>query len=76
LHFLHNSLRRITVNVTPTIDAAAWPGEYLEGADGDEDLARAMLAAFAEAFMSAQASMQCTAADVERTEERENSRNG
>jgi len=64
------------VNVTPTIDAAAWLGKYLEVADGDQDLARAMLAAFAEALMSAQASMQCNAAYGERTDERENSRNG
>jgi transposase-like protein len=64
------------VNVPTTIDAAAWLGKYLEGADGDQDLARAMLAAFAEALMSAQASMQCNAAYGERTEERENSRNG
>jgi putative transposase len=64
------------VNVPTTIDAAAWLGKYLEGADGDQDLARAMLAAFAEALMSAQASMQCGAAYGERTEERENSRNG
>jgi len=35
-----------------------------------------MLAAFAEALMSAQASMQCNAAYGERTDERENSRNG
>ncbi|HEY0226498.1 MAG TPA: IS256 family transposase [Mycobacterium sp.] len=58
------------------MDAAAWLGKYLEGADGDQDLARAMLAAFAEALMSAQASMQCNAAYGERTDERENSRNG
>jgi transposase-like protein len=64
------------VNVPTTIDAAAWLGKYLEGADGDQDLARAMLAAFAEALMSAQASMQCNAAYGERTDERENSRNG
>jgi transposase-like protein len=64
------------VNVPTTIDAAAWLGKYLEGADGDQDLARSMLAAFAEALMSAQASMQCGAAYGERTEERENSRNG
>jgi len=50
------------VNVTPTIDAAAWLGKYFEGADGDQDLARAMLAAFAEGLMSSQASMQCNAA--------------
>jgi transposase-like protein len=64
------------VNVPTTIDAAAWLGKYLEGADGDTDLARAMLGAFAEALMSAQASMQCGAAHGERSEERENSRNG
>ena len=64
------------MNVPTTIDAAAWLGKYLEGADGDQDLARAMLAAFAEALMSAQASMQCNAAYGERTDERENSRNG
>jgi putative transposase len=69
-------LRRITVNVPTTIDAAAWLGKYLEGADGDTDLARAMLKAFAEAIMSAQASMQCGAGYAERIEERENSRNG
>ena len=64
------------MNVPTTIDAAAWLSKYLEGADGDQDLARAMLAAFAEALMSAQASMQCNAAYGERTDERENSRNG
>ncbi len=64
------------MNVPTTIDAAAWLGKYLEGADGDQDLARAMLAAFAEALMSAQASMQCNASYGERTDERENSRNG
>ena len=64
------------MTVPTTIDAAAWLGKYLEGADGDTDLARAMLAAFAEALMSAQASMQCGAAYGERTDERENSRNG
>ncbi len=64
------------MNVPTTIDAAAWLGKYLEGADGDQDLARSMLAAFAEALMSAQASMQCGAAYGERSDERENSRNG
>jgi putative transposase len=64
------------VNVPTTIDAAAWLGKYLEGANGDTDLAQAMLAAFAEALMSAEASMQCGAAYGERTSERENSRNG
>jgi len=64
------------VTVPTTIDASAWLGKYLEGDDGDGDLARAMLAAFAEALMSAQASMQCGAALGERSEERVNSRNG
>ena len=64
------------MNVPTTIDASAWLGKYLEGANGDTDLARAMLAAFAEALMSAEASMQCNAAYGERTPERENQRNG
>ncbi len=64
------------MTVPTTIDASAWLGKYLEGADGDTDLARAMLQAFAEAIMSAQASMQCNAGYGERTDERENSRNG
>lgn len=64
------------MTVPTTIDAGAWLGKYLEGEDGDTDLARAMLAAFAEALMSAQASMQCEAGYQERTEDRVNSRNG
>ena len=64
------------MTVPTTIDAGAWFGNYLQGADGDGDLARAMLKAFSEAVMSAQASAQCGAAYGERTEERENTRNG
>jgi len=64
------------VTVPTTIDASVWLSKYLEGADGDTDLARAMLQAFAEALMSAQASMQCGAGYGERSEDRENSRNG
>ena len=64
------------MTVPTTIDAGAWLGKYLEGADGDTDLARAMLGTFAEAVMSAQASMQCAAGYGERSDERENSRNG
>lgn len=64
------------MTVPTTIDAGAWLGKYLEGPDGDTDLARSMLAAFAEALMSAQASMQCEAGYQERTEDRVNSRNG
>lgn len=64
------------MTVPTTIDAGAWLGKYLDADDADQDLPRAMLAAFAEALMSAQASMQCNAAYGERTDERENSRNG
>ena len=64
------------MTVPTTIDAGAWLGKHLEGPDGEGDLARAMLKSFAEALMSAQASMECRAAYNERTEERENSRNG
>jgi len=58
------------------IDASAFADKYLTGDDGDHDLARAMLEAFAEALMSAQASALCEAGYGERTEERVNSRNG
>lgn len=64
------------MTVPTTIDAAAWLGKHLEGDDGDVDLARAMLAAFANTLMSAQASAACGAALGERSEERVNSRNG
>ena len=64
------------MTVPSTIDAAGWLGKYLEGDDGDTDLARSMLQAFAEALMSAEASATCGAAYNERTEERTNSRNG
>ena len=57
-------------------NAGAWFGNYLEGEDADGDLARAMLKAFSEAVMSAQASAQCGAAYNERSEDRENTRNG
>ena len=70
--FRHNNLRRITVTVPTTIDTSVWLSKYLESADGDTDLLRAMLASFAEALMSAQASMRCNAGYGERTEEREN----
>jgi putative transposase len=64
------------VTVPTTIDAGAWLSKHLEGDDVDTDLVRSMLAAFAEALMSAQASMQCNAGYGERSEDRENSRNG
>jgi putative transposase len=64
------------MTVPSTIDAAAWLGKYLEGDDVDTDLPRAMLQAFAETLMSAQASLQCGAGYEERSAERTNSRNG
>src|ERR1700722_4940173 len=66
----------MTMTVSTTIDAGAWLGKYLEVDDADTDLPRAMLQAFAEALMSAEASMQCGAGYRERSEERTNSRNG
>ena len=64
------------MTVPTTIDAGAWLSKHLEGDDGDVDLARAMLQAFAQTLMSAQASAQCGAAYNERSDERVNSRNG
>ncbi len=64
------------MTVPTTIDATAWLSKYLTGEGGDHDLARGMLAAFAETLMSAQASMLCEAGYNERSEERVNSRNG
>lgn len=64
------------MTVPTTIDPAVWLGNHLAGEDGDVDLARAMLAAFANALMSAEASASCMAGYGERTEERVNSRNG
>jgi putative transposase len=64
------------VTVPTTIDACAWLSKHLEGDDGDGDLARAMLASFAQVLMSAQASAMCGAGFNERSEERVNSRNG
>jgi putative transposase len=64
------------VTVPSTLDAAGWLRNHLDGDDGDTDLARAMVQAFAEALMSAEASMQCQAGYGERSEERTNSRNG
>ena len=64
------------MTVPTMIDPGAWLGKYLEADDVDTDLPRAMLKAFAEALMSAQASMQCRAGLGERSDERTNSRNG
>jgi putative transposase len=64
------------MTVPSTVDAAAWLRNHLEGEHGDSDLARAMLQSFAEALMSAEASMLCQAAYGERSDERVNSRNG
>ena len=64
------------MTVPATIDAAAWLSKHLEGDDGDVDLARAMLQAFAQTLMSAQASAVCGAGFNERSDERVNFRNG
>jgi putative transposase len=64
------------VTVPTTIDAARFLSNYLEGEDGDSDLARAMLKAFAETLMTAEAAMSCNAAYNERTDERVNQLNG
>ena len=64
------------MTVPTTIDASAWLSKHLEGDDGDGDLARAMLASFAQVLMSAQASVMCGAGYQERSDERVNSRNG
>ena len=64
------------MTVPTTIDASVWLSKYVEADDADHDLPRAMLKTFAEALMSAQASSQCGAAYGERSDERENSRNG
>ena len=64
------------MTVPTMIDAAGWLRNYLESDDGDTDLAREMLGAFAQVLMSAEASMQCGAAYNERSDERVNSRNG
>jgi transposase-like protein len=64
------------VTVPSIIDAADWLRNRLEALDTDGDVARALLQAFAEALMSADASAQCQAGYGERTDERVNSRNG
>lgn len=61
--------------VASMIDPAGWLGKYLEDPEADQDLPRATLKSFAEAVMSAQASLQCGAGYGEWSEERENSRN-
>ena len=72
----HLLLEENTGTVPSTVDAAGWLRNHLDGDAGDTDLARAMVQAFAEALMSAEASMQCQAGYGERSEERTNSRNG
>ena len=64
------------MTVPTTVDAAVWLRNFLESPDADPDLMRAMLQAFAEVLMSADASAQCGAGYGERSDERVNSRNG
>ena len=55
----------------------SWLSKYLEGADGDTDLAKSHAHGLRRGRSSrAQASMQCDAGYGERTDERDNSRNG
>ncbi|MHB2029108.1 MAG: hypothetical protein ACYCPT_09860 [Acidimicrobiales bacterium] len=63
------------MNVPTTIDAGAWLSKYLEGANGDTDLTRSMLGAFAEAIRNS--GVDAVQRWLRRTiPERENSRNG
>jgi putative transposase len=64
------------MTVPTTVDASGWLRNYLEGEYGDSDLLRSMVQEFAQALMSAEASMQCQAGYNERGDERVNSRNG
>ena len=64
------------MTVPSTIDPGAWLSKYLTEEGGDGDLARSMLAAFAQTLMSAEASAVRGAEYGERSEERVNSRNG
>jgi hypothetical protein len=58
----------------PSIDVSGWLHEQL--AQASPDLLRAMVATFAEALMSAEADAICGAGYGERSEERQNTRNG
>lgn len=71
--FAHNESRKVTLADTPMIDVGGWLGDYPEADGVEADLPRAMLEEFAEAVMSAQASVQCGAAYKERPKERESS---
>ena len=55
------------MTVPTTIDPGSWLNKYLTADDGDTDLARALLAAFAQTLMSADAQAVCGAEDGERT---------
>jgi transposase-like protein len=59
---------------TPSIDVSGWLHEQL--AQASPDLLRAMVTAFAEALMSAEAEAVCGAGYGERSDERRNTRNG
>jgi transposase-like protein len=57
-----------------SIDAVGWLGQQAE--QGDTDVLRAMVAAFANAVMSAEADAACGADYGQRSEDRTNRRNG
>jgi putative transposase len=69
-----SNVRRIAVAVSNMMDPLEWLRQHL--AEVDPDLARSMLATFAEQLMSADASAVCNAGYRERTPARTNSRNG
>jgi putative transposase len=62
------------VEVPNTMDALAWLCKHLE--DGDPDMLRSMVKAFADQLMSAEASALCNAGYGEVTPARVNQRNG
>ena len=62
------------MEVTHTMNPLSWLSKHLE--EGDPDLLRSMLGAFAEQLMAAEASALCNAGYGEITPERVNSRNG
>jgi len=62
------------VEVPNTMNPVSWLRKHLE--EGDPDLLRSMLGAFAEQLMAAEASALCNAGYGEITPERVNSRNG
>jgi putative transposase len=68
------SSKEYAMTATPSIDLPGWMAEQLSQAS--PDLLRAMVQAFAEALMSADADVVCGAGYGQRSPERSNTRNG